>query len=294
MNGTWKFLSMSTLAVGLLACSREPGEVSRPANAPETAVAEAPARSAVATPPQAAAVDAPTGAPEAPLQETAQAYMARHAERGAFAPGEIEQHAVGAIAVCAVCHGPAGEGNRALGAPRIGGMPPWYLARQLNYFKQGVRAPTDADAHGTQMRAVVLMLENPRVIEDLAAYLGTLSPPPGQPKTEGDVAHGAQLYGICMACHGADARGNVELNTPSLVDQDGEYLVRQLENFRTGVRGSHPSDVFGQQMRPIVAASLMSPGDAVDVVAYIATLRNGASSPTADAGEEERAERPAR
>jgi len=35
--------------------------------------------------------------------------------------------------------------------------------------------------------------------------------------------------------------------------------VRQIENFRTGLRGGHPSDVFGQQMRPIVTAILAIP-----------------------------------
>jgi hypothetical protein len=49
--------------------------------------------------------------------------------------------------------------------------------------------------------------------------------------------------------------------------------VRQLENFRTGVRGSDARDIFGQQMRPIVASIIRNRQDALDVVSYIATLR---------------------
>ena len=90
----------------------------------------------------------------------------------------------------------------------------------------------------------------------------------------GDVAHGETLFAVCVACHGADGQGSAALNTPGLVEQDGDYLVRQLENFRTGVRGSDPRDIFGQQMRPIVMSMITNPQDAVDVVSYIGTLRS--------------------
>jgi cytochrome c oxidase subunit 2 len=122
------------------------------------------------------------------------------------------------------------------------------------------------------MRAVVLLVGGEREMEDLAAYLAMLSPKPAEPITGGDVAHGQQLYTVCTACHGPDARGSADLNTPSLAGQDGEYLVRQLENFRSGGRGTNPLDVFGQQMRPIAAATLMSKQDVLDVVAYIGSL----------------------
>lgn len=65
---------------------------------------------------------------------------------------------------------------------------------------------------------------------------------------------------------------------PGLVDQSGRYLVRQLERFRTGSRGSHPQDVFGQQMMPIVKSTLTSREDSVDVATYLGSLRNAADS----------------
>ena len=40
---------------------------------------------------------------------------------------------------CAVCHGRSGEGNDALGAPRLAGQASWYTARQLHKFVDGVR-----------------------------------------------------------------------------------------------------------------------------------------------------------
>jgi cytochrome c oxidase subunit 2 len=209
------------------------------------------------------------------LRETAEAYLARRGDAPPFEPGEIAPSAVGAVVSCVVCHGEQGEGIPALGTPRIGGMAEWYLARELKYFHQGVRAATADDAHGTQMRAVVLASKTDAAgLEGLAGYFSTFDPPPAPALESGDVAHGEQLFAVCVACHGADGKGSAALNTPGLVQQDGEYLVRQIENFRHGVRGADPRDIFGQQMRPIVTSVMQSRQDAVDVVAYIATLRS--------------------
>jgi cytochrome c553 len=212
---------------------------------------------------------------ESHLRETAQEYLARRGgEAQPFHSGEITPSAVGPVVSCITCHGPHGEGIPELDTPRIGGLAEWYLARELKYFHQGARAATAADVHGTQMRAVLLASRtDAEGLEDLAAYFSTFDPRPAPALESGDVAHGEKLFAVCVACHGADGKGSAPLNTPSLVEQNGEYLVRQLENFRSGVRGYDPRDIFGQQMRPIVMSVLANRQDAVDVVSYIATLR---------------------
>ena len=43
----------------------------------------------------------------------------------------------GQYAVCTACHGPSGEGNPALNAPRIAGQDAWYVRRQLHAFRDG-------------------------------------------------------------------------------------------------------------------------------------------------------------
>ena len=49
------------------------------------------------------------------------------------------------------------------------------------------------------------------------------------------------------------------------------YLVRQLQNFRDGIRGSHPEDAYGDQMR--MMADIFANDQAInDVVAYLNTL----------------------
>jgi cytochrome c oxidase subunit 2 len=87
----------------------------------------------------------------------------------------------------------------------------------------------------------------------------------------GDAENGKNLYVPCVACHGAQGEGNPALNSPALGGQDGAYLSRQLEQFRSGSRGSDPADTYGAQMRAM-AATLSAETAVADVVAYISTF----------------------
>jgi len=69
-----------------------------------------------------------------------------------------------------------------------------------------------------------------------------------------DATIGQELYEQhCASCHGEDAAGETVPGSPALKGFDSSYLVRQLENFKTGVRGTHEEDIQGQLM----AASLV-------------------------------------
>ena len=51
-----------------------------------------------------------------------------------------------------------------------------------------------------------------------------------------DLAKGSASYGtVCAACHGADGNSSVALQ-PSLAQQHPEYLVKQLQEFKSGAR----------------------------------------------------------
>ena len=50
------------------------------------------------------------------------------------------------------------------------------------------------------------------------------------------------------------------------------YLVRQLGNFRQGIRGAHRQDFYGSQMATM-ADSLADERAINDIVAYINTLK---------------------
>lgn len=60
---------------------------------------------------------------------------------------------------------------------------------------------------------------------------------------------GQMAYATCGGCHGAQGEGNPALNAPALAGQDAAYTARQLNNYKTGVRGADPEDAFGAQMR---------------------------------------------
>lgn len=87
----------------------------------------------------------------------------------------------------------------------------------------------------------------------------------------GDPVKGKALYATCGACHGANAEGLEALNAPKLAGQEEWYIVRQLENFKSGARGSNPKDTYGMQMAPM--AQILPDAQAMaDVAAYIKTL----------------------
>ena len=76
--------------------------------------------------------------------------------------------------VCATCHGAYGQGNPVVGAPSLAGLEPWYLKRQLENFRLGVRGAHKEDTYGHQMVLMARSLQDEQSINDLLAYLNTL------------------------------------------------------------------------------------------------------------------------
>ena len=85
---------------------------------------------------------------------------------------------------------------------------------------------------GAQMRPMAMKLTNEAAIDNVVAYIGTLTPPVPPATVKGDAAAGKQLYATCAACHGPKAEGNLALNSPRLADQDDWYLVRALQDYK--------------------------------------------------------------
>ena len=169
---------------------------------------------------------------------------------------------------CIACHGAAGEGNPALNSPALAGQQAAYLERQLKHFKNGVRGSDPRDSLGMQMRGVSATLADDAAIANVVAYIGTFAPSQGQPR-DFDRRNGENQYNAaCGACHGATAEGNSALNAPRLAGLDAAYLERQYRNFASGVRGSHPDDRLGAQMK-MMATMLATDKDLADVIGFI-------------------------
>jgi cytochrome c oxidase subunit 2 len=173
--------------------------------------------------------------------------------------------------VCAACHGQQGEGVASMNAPKIAGQSAWYLKRQLQNYKSGARGAHADDTFGRQMAPMAATLANEAAIDNVIAYIQTLPDDPAPATIDGDVANGEKLYRVCSYCHGADGQGIQAMNAPRAAGMSDWYLARQLENFREGIRGSHPSDYYGFQME--LMASVARDEQAInDLVAYINTL----------------------
>ncbi|MCZ6773867.1 MAG: c-type cytochrome [Proteobacteria bacterium] len=173
--------------------------------------------------------------------------------------------------VCVACHGTNGEGNQLLNAPANGGQNVWYVMRQLRNFRAGIRGSDPKDLYGIQMRPMAMTLPDDQAVVDVAAYIGTLEAPVPPKTVEGDVEAGKKAFVTCTPCHGENGEGAKSLNAPRLSRQHDWYIVRQLNNFKSGVRGAHAKDIYGQQMRPM--AQILATDEQVnDVAAYLGTL----------------------
>ena len=173
---------------------------------------------------------------------------------------------------CAACHGAAGKGNRALGAPALTQLSTDYLARQLRHFVSGLRGAHPDDDAGKRMALSVASLSE-RDIPDLAALIAT-ELPPANPATAitGDAARGEDYYvNMCSACHSGNGQGNDALGAPALAGLNDWYLKSSYQSYLDGVRGAHPDDFYGAQMARL-APALAQGDDIDDVIAFITTL----------------------
>lgn len=77
----------------------------------------------------------------------------------------------------------------------------------------------------------------------------------------GDVASGKSKSGLCGTCHGADGNSAISIN-PKLAGQGEKYLLKQLEEFKSGVRKN-------DTMKAMTAS--LSQKDMQDIAAFYAS-----------------------
>lgn len=173
---------------------------------------------------------------------------------------------------CLPCHNADGSGNRVVGSPNIAGMKEWYVERELDKFRGGIRGLQFNDVEGMRMAPMALSLTSEDDVKAVAHYVETLPPVSHAPSLPGDPKAGAALYATCAACHGDNGAGNKDLGAPPIAGVDDWYLAAELRKFRSGVRGTSPKDREGRLMRPM--ARTLADEDAIrNVVAYIGTLK---------------------
>jgi cytochrome c553 len=159
---------------------------------------------------------------------------------------------------CTMCHG--AQGMSASNAPNLAGQYPEVVIKQLHDYRSGKRA-------SPIMEAVAKAL-SPQAIDDLAAYYAYLPKARTAPTSYDEalpalVRVGDPMRNIapCIACHGGVDQ---KLGAPWLEGMPHDYLVAELEAFRSGARRNDSQ----AQMRNMARA--MTAREVEDVASFYA------------------------
>lgn len=185
-------------------------------------------------------------------------------------------HAEGSIkagqekaAACASCHGE--DGNSMVSTfPKLAQQHESYLERQLKDFRDGVRKDP--------VMAPMAMPLSDEDIADISAYYASRriseNPLPvldeddedEKPAAEGEkkedpvqalIAQGSDLYrngnlkrkiSACIACHGPFGEGNEPAAFPALKSQHADYLIKALNDAKSGARVNNMMNMIAQKM----------------------------------------------
>lgn len=192
---------------------------------------------------------------------------------------------------CAACHGANAEGGKGGEYPRLAGMPASFLIMSLKQFQ-------DRKRHNMPMVPYTEPRElSDRDMKDVAAYiesikLPTRAPEPKPtdsaldrllalekvlvvPRVKGDVEQGQALYKKeCASCHGKRGEGRESRDAPGLVGQYPNYLQRQVEAFRKGLRGAEEDDPMNDRFEEITDAQV------TDILAWLTANQDLDAAPT--------------
>ena len=144
--------------------------------------------------------------------------------------------------VCSACHGPEGRSISPV-FPRLAGQQPGYIIVQLDAFRNKTRGDPNARAYMWGMASQL----SDATIKALADYFAAQKPVNGKPGDPALMAEGKKIYteGIpsenvpaCQSCHGPNAKGAGAF--PRLAGQHVQYLIGQLQGFKTGTRSNAP------------------------------------------------------
>jgi cytochrome c oxidase cbb3-type subunit III len=155
---------------------------------------------------------------------------------------------------CAACHGPSAVGNQAIGAPDLTDGD-WIYGGDSDTILKSI-----LDGRAGAMPALGSVLGH-QGVNEAAAYVLSLS---GVQAPEGWATAGkARFEAVCVACHGADGRGNPALGAPNLTDRVWLYgggfpaVSATISDGRNGVMPAWRQRLGVDQSR-LVAAWVMA------------------------------------
>ena len=98
-------------------------------------------------------------------------------------------------------------------------------------FATTIKASHDMKLFATTFFSAVL------AFSAVTAFAAGPAPAAAAPKVKPDVVKGQASYAVCASCHAADGNSGTPVN-PKLAQQHPEYLVKQLQEFKSGKRAN--------------------------------------------------------
>jgi cytochrome c553 len=173
------------------------------------------------------------------------------------------------VEICARCHGNDGQGRGAGAFPRLAGQRPIYLYNALLAYSvearhSGIMEPLAGALGAAEMREMALFYAALEIDADSAENASPGSVARGREIAENGVPD--RRVPSCVDCHGP-GRSTRNPAYPNLSGQYADYIVLQLELFKSGRRGgSH----YSHLMQPV--ATRLSSDQMRDVASYYASL----------------------
>jgi len=207
---------------------------------------------------------------------------------------ELARNGRDGIAACSSCHGENGEGNFELGYPRLAGLHPRYIAKQLHDFAR------DQMDIGVKVDPIARnYTKTPRIYKDLTIYSpgirrDPMMNPVARALSEEDIFNLSNYYASlpftakpeavdfetlerghdlalrgkpeymmprCNACHGPDGEGFGE-HFPPLAGQPPQYLIKQISKWQNGDRDNDQLSMMKN------TANLLTDGDKINAARY--------------------------
>ena len=134
-------------------------------------------------------------------------------------------------------------------APLVSGTPECGIVESLGFAP--TNSPSDMKLPACLLTAALLAAP---AFSSFAQQHGAGEPAvakaaaPAPAEVKPDLAQGsAKFTAVCAACHGADGNSGIPAN-PKLAQQHPEYLVKQLQEFKSGKRASPVMQGFASQL----------------------------------------------
>lgn len=170
---------------------------------------------------------------------------------------------------CSSCHGADGAGQAGAGYPRIAGLNPAYMEKQLHDFTKENR--------NSPIMAPIARALSDKEIKAVVTYFANMKPTPATSPSSADdklMKAGKQLaekgnwsndVPACFTCHGVGGIG-IGDHFPALAGQHASYIEKQIQSWQKGQRHNDPN----QLMKSV--AMRLSDAEIKAVSTYLASL----------------------